>query len=264
MTEKERYEEDILKNCIQEAYGYSDDQILAELDEIEDSLSDDEFPGLEERMYGKLMERMDAESKHEEPVAEKNEETPAQVVRFGKRKVLVIGVLAAAFVGLVGGTAIGDRNFFLRQREKELGIVFNNENNLKTYGDLLSAYEEIKKNFGGSCLALNGWPKDMIFTGWERSQSKEVLLFEYNGSQIYFIQMKQGKTTSVGLNSDRNNVETVKNMWLNMELDYCENIIEDGNIEYESTSRIGEITYWLHGKMSKEEFENILKNINYY
>ena len=57
MTEKERREDEALKNCIQEAYGLSDEQLLAELDELEASLSDDEFVGAEDRIYARIMQR---------------------------------------------------------------------------------------------------------------------------------------------------------------------------------------------------------------
>ena len=56
MTEKERREDEALKNCIQEAYGLSDEQLLAELDELEASLSDDEFAGAEDRIYARIMQ----------------------------------------------------------------------------------------------------------------------------------------------------------------------------------------------------------------
>ena len=57
MTEKEKREDEILKNCIQEAYGLSDEQLLAELEELEATLSDDEFVGAEERIFAKIKER---------------------------------------------------------------------------------------------------------------------------------------------------------------------------------------------------------------
>ena len=57
MIEKEKRENEALKNCIQEAYGLSDEQLLAELEELEATLSDDEFVGAEERIYNKIKER---------------------------------------------------------------------------------------------------------------------------------------------------------------------------------------------------------------
>ena len=73
MTEKERREDEALKNCIQEAYGLSDEQLLAELDELEASLSDDEFVGAEDRIYARIMQR---EAEREESSVSVEETSP--------------------------------------------------------------------------------------------------------------------------------------------------------------------------------------------
>ena len=68
MTDKERREDDALKNLIQSAYDFSDEQLLADLEEVEATLSDSDFPGIEERMYQRLKERLkkeEAEDVHE-------------------------------------------------------------------------------------------------------------------------------------------------------------------------------------------------------
>ena len=92
MTEQEKRENEALKNCIQEAYGLSDEQLLAELEELEATLSDDEFVGAEERIYNKIKER------EAERSSDSSEETvitsgtsasnpnPVSIRKIGKKK----------------------------------------------------------------------------------------------------------------------------------------------------------------------------------
>lgn len=51
MTDKERQEDEKLKNVFSSAYGATDEQLLKELEEAEASLDASEFPGAEERMF---------------------------------------------------------------------------------------------------------------------------------------------------------------------------------------------------------------------
>ena len=133
MTEEERQEDEALKKCIQEAYGCSDEQLLAELDELEATISDSDFPGAEDRIYQKLLARAAEEesSKQAEnrtlnstepasgdipPAAPVRlpDETGGKRARFGKKKVFLVAVLAAAFVAMLGVTAIGGKSYFFR------------------------------------------------------------------------------------------------------------------------------------------------------
>ncbi|MBQ7796972.1 MAG: hypothetical protein IJ374_10500, partial [Lachnospiraceae bacterium] len=158
MTDKERREDEALKNCIQAAYDFSDEQLLAELEETEATLSDSDFPGIEDRIYQKMMARIAEEEAAEavsleavREVEDKSEIEPKaepvvaeeKVVRFRKKKVFVVGLLAAAFVGMLGVTAIGGKNYFFRDREKEIGIAINNDRNLEYTGDIDEAYKKI-------------------------------------------------------------------------------------------------------------------------
>ena len=106
MTEKERREDEALKNCIQEAYGLSDEQLLAELDELEASLSDDEFVGAEDRIYARIMQREAEREESSGSVEEAATSTeipasnPTSIRKISKKKKwLVVGIAAALVVG---------------------------------------------------------------------------------------------------------------------------------------------------------------------
>ena len=156
MTEEERLEDEALKKCIQEAYGCSDEQLLAELDELEATISDSDFPGAEERICQKLLARA-----AEEESAKQEESRPSDIIepvsadmppaapvrlpdgagekrsRFGKKKVFLVAVLAAAFVAMLGVTAIGGKSYFFRIRISRNGIIINNDQHVEYAGNLV-------------------------------------------------------------------------------------------------------------------------------
>ena len=155
MTEKERREDEALKNCIQEACGLSDEQLLAELDELEASLSDDEFVGAEDRIYARIMQReaeREESSGSAEEVATSAEiltSNPTPIRKISKKKKwLVVGIAAALVVGASVST-IGEKNYFLKRDESKNSIVLDSGKNVVESGDLKEAYEDIEERHGG-------------------------------------------------------------------------------------------------------------------
>ena len=55
MADLEKREDQKIRECLQQAYGYSDEQLLKKMEEAEKSLEDTDFPGAEERIFQKLM-----------------------------------------------------------------------------------------------------------------------------------------------------------------------------------------------------------------
>ena len=148
MADLEKREDQKIRECLQQAYGYSDEQLLKKMEEAEKSLEDTDFPGAEERIFQKLMERKAAEEEKEEregKPAQMPEPAPpgasisggAAPKRFRKRKLAISAVLAAAFAVLLGITAIGGRSYFLRERKNELNVtIINNNQNKKNISQI--------------------------------------------------------------------------------------------------------------------------------
>ena len=90
MTEVEKRENEALKKCLKEAYGYSDEQLRKEMEEAEQSLNDSDFPGAEERIYQKIMEREAAEKKAANTGADENAPDGKKAVRLGKKRVFLV------------------------------------------------------------------------------------------------------------------------------------------------------------------------------
>ena len=270
MTEKERREDEALKNCIQEAYGLSDEQLLAELDELEASLSDDEFVGAEDRIYARIMQR---EAEREESSVSVEEaatytEIPASnstpIRKISKRKKwLVVGIAAALVVGASVST-IGEKNYFLRQDESKRSTVLDSAQNAVKISDLQDAYEKIKESFNIPVLKINYLPDKMIFEQLIIEGSEAILVFSYGDHKVYFVQRQESVERSIGINSDRKLTgKFIHNNWLSLDIYLEENILESGNVEYSAMVYNDKASYRLVGKMEETVFSKVIMELSY-
>ena len=272
MADLEKREDQKIRECLQQAYGYSDEQLLKKMEEAEKSLEDTDFPGAEERIFQKLMERKAAEEEKEER-AGKPEQMPEPIPsgfsisggaapkRFGKRKLAISAALAAAFAVLLGITAIGGRSYFLRERKNELNVtIINNNQNRKNISQIEEAYQLIETELGIPVLRLDYVPPNLEFQTSVQKENSVTIQFRYNGNIIILYEGKEADNISVGIESDRDRSKEVYNKWLGQEIMYLENKLEDGRIEYETLITIKENIYYFSGIMPEEEFVKIIKN----
>ena len=271
MADLEKREDQKIRECLQQAYGYSDEQLLKKMEEAEKSLEDTDFPGAEERIFQKLMERKAAEEEKEER-AGKPEQMPEPVPpgasvsggaapkRFGKRKLAISAALAAAFAVLLGITAIGGRSYFFRERKNELNVtIINNNQNKKKISQIEEAYQLIETELGIPVLRLEYMPLDLEFKTAIWKETSITLQFYYNENIIILYEGEKADNMSVGIESDRNEKKTVYNERLNQDITYLGNELEDGRIEYETLLTIDENIYYFSGIMPEEEFVKIIK-----
>ena len=271
MADLEKREDQKIRECLQQAYGYSDEQLLKKMEEAEKSLEDTDFPGAEERIFQKLMERKAAEEEKEEregKPAQMPEPIPSGVSisggaapkRFGKRKLAISAALAAAFAVLLGITAIGGRSYFFRARRDELNaVIINNNQNKKDISQLEEAYQLIESELGIPVLRLEYMPLDLEFKTVIWKETSITLQFYYNENTIILYEGEKADNMSVGIESDRNEKKTVYNERLNQDITYLGNELEDGRIEYETLLTINENIYYFSGIMPEEEFVKIIK-----
>ncbi len=272
MADLEKREDQKIRECLQQAYGYSDEQLLKKMEEAEKSLEDTDFPGAEERIFQKLMERKAAEEEKEER-AGKPEQMPepappgasvsggAAPKRFGKRKLAISAALAAAFAVLLGITAIGGRSYFLRERKNELNVtIINNNQNKKNISQIEEAYQLIESELGIPALRLDYVPSDLDFRTVIWKETSATIQFYYRENVIILYEGKETDSISVGIESDRNQSKTVYNEWLDQEIVYRENRLDAGRAEYETLLTINKNIYYFSGIMPEEEFIKIIKN----
>lgn len=185
MADMENQEDQKISECLQEAFGYSDEQLLKQLDHVNENFKDVSFAGAEERLMKRFMERKaemerkaaeaapetikpDAqagaipeitaeaedcasgeESKTEplEPEKKQDEkQNKKKIVRFGKKKALATAALVAVIAGMLGGTAIGKKSYFFRKSDISAPkILLNNDKNKRSESKMEVVYEEIEK-----------------------------------------------------------------------------------------------------------------------
>lgn len=276
---KDRHEDETLIKQIQESFGGSGEQLQARMDRIEKSLTSDEFAGAEDRIMSKLMARIAVEEKTVEISAvadnapETAEGTPEEtevkeekLVRFGRKKIFLVAALAATFAGVLGVTAIGEKSYFFREYDDEKVVVFNSGKNIADVSSLEEAYLEIRKQFGEDVIALNYIPLNSKFESLRFENEKAIIKVNIDGAYLYFIQWKRNKEASINKGSSVNEINmkqdySVKNEWLNKEIFYDANELDSGGVEYQTITEIDGIAIYIFGKVEKEEFDNILKNI---
>ena len=287
MTDKERQEDEKLKKCLQTAYGATDEQLLKKLEEAEASLDASEFPGAEERMFRRFMEMEREEREKEnlsEDAAQDNMAVPGmdtagggtgadgtdknkkKIRRLGKKKIFLVAALVAVFVGALGVTAVGEKNYFFRGRSRDINdLVFNNDKNKTDISRLEEAYEEVSENLNITVLKLGYIPYDLRLENLVVSQDRAIFQFDYKGDKIYFIQGERNDSASSATKSDRQqDTEIVENEWMNQEVVIKENQLDNGEVEYEAKFSYQGAYYLINGKMDKNEFVEMVKNINYF
>lgn len=245
MTDKERQEDDKLKNLIHKAYNFSDEQLLEEYEDAKNSLSDSDFPGIEDRIYQKLQKRLEEEGRTEGTSETSNINNLAEasaaaaikpsVIRFKKKKLLSVGLLAAAFVGLLGVPAVGEKNYFLRIYQGGETAKVNNSNYVKASGKLNEAYERAAEELDMPIMKLGYMPEKMEFIECGISDGIADFYFKCNKNKIHFVQEKREMDALLGQDSDRNNlINSVRNEWLQKDIDISQEKCENGEKGYSS------------------------------
>ena len=295
MADTENREDQKISECLREAFGYSDDQLLKQLDQANETFKDVNFTGAEDRLMKRFLARkaeLEKETASQTPTlvpqnesaniqiaeelpkktvtviseAEEKKKNEKKVIRFGKKKVLATAALVAVIAGMLGGTAIGKKSYFFRRlKNSEPAIYMDNDKNKEENSHLEEAYNKIKSDMNIPLLRLNYRPTNMSFEGYTVYNNNEVeLTFLYEENIILLLQIQNKKSTSANMISDRQQKNTIYNKWLKKNIEYSSNTVEDGSTEYEAVLLENGGAYYLFGNMPKLEFEKILKNIIFY
>ena len=295
MADTENREDQKISECLREAFGYSDDQLVKQLDQANETFKDVNFTGAEDRLMKRFLARkaeLEKETASQTPTlvpqnesaniqiaeelpkktvtviseAEEKKKNEKKVIRFGKKKVLATAALVAVIAGMLGGTAIGKKSYFFRRlKNSEPAIYMDNDKNKEENSHLEEAYNKIKSDMNIPLLRLNYRPTNMSFEGYTVYNNNEVeLTFLYEENIIRLLQIQNKKSTSANMISDRQQKNTIYNKWLKKNIEYSSNTVEDGSTEYEAVLLENGGAYYLFGNMPKLEFEKILKNIIFY
>lgn len=294
MADTENREDQKISECLREAFGYSDDQLLKQLDQANETFKDVNFTGAEDRLMKRFLARkaeLEKETASQTPTlvpqnesaniqiaeelpkktvtviseAEEKKKNEKKVIRFGKKKVLATAALVAVIAGMLGGTAIGRKSYFFRHSEKISNtIVVDNDNNKAEVSKLENAYADIADKYEGATLKLKYYPQNMHYESHQIYKDEAQINFIYGDKTFTVYMIKNDESTSVNFESDRKNKKTIFNKWLNKDIVYSENVLEDKKTEYEAMIVVNHVVYYIIGTMPESEFEKILKNLIYF
>lgn len=294
MADTENREDQKISECLREAFGYSDDQLLKQLDQANETFKDVNFTGAEDRLMKRFLARkaeLEKENASQTPTlvpqnesaniqiaeelpkktvtviseAEEKKKNEKKVIRFGKKKVLATAALVAVIAGMLGGTAIGRKSYFFRHSEKISNtIVVDNDNNKAEVSKLENAYADIADKYEDATLKLKYYPQNMHYESHQIYKDEAQINFIYGDKTFTVYMIKNDESTSVNFESDRKNKKTIFNKWLNKDIVYSENVLEDKKTEYEAMIVVNHVVYYIIGTMPESEFEKILKNLIYF
>ncbi len=254
MADENRKEDQDLGKIFEESFGFSEQEILADIEKAETSEDFPDFDGAEERIFRKLMERKAGEEKKKSP----------RPVRLKKKKAALVAALVAVFVLMLGITAIGGKNYFFRIYNDQRGVVLNNDKVISQSDELEEAYIKAQEEIGADILKLGYIPEDMIFDKMTLHQNRVSFKFKKDDKTIYFIQEYGESSTSINIESDRNEAENaIYNKWIGCDIQFRIEELE----EQEGLSAnfvIEDASYYLVGKIEPEELRKIIRNLNFY
>ncbi len=293
MADTENREDQKISECLREAFGYSDDQLLKQLDQANETFKDVNFTGAEDRLMKRFLARkaeFEKETVSQTPTlvpqnesaniqiaeelpkktvtviseAEEKKKNEKKVIRFGKKKVLATAALVAVIAGMLGGTAIGKKSYFFRQTGKPTKIFLDNDKNNFNESQLEKVYDAVKKQLDIPFLKFGYCPEEMMYDSFETYKDGIDIQFLYRDNVIYLVQRKKETNSSTGAGSDRLVSQEVTNKWMNRKIEYSVNNLENGEQECEAMITFNNNYYYIHGCISETEFKEILEYLYFY
>ena len=255
MADTEKNEDQKISRCLQEAFGYTDEQLLKQLDQANETLKDVTFDGAEDRIMKKIMARK----------AELEKQTSAPEPETERNITLVTAALVAVIAGMLGGTAVGKKNYFFRWGNDDRTItILDTDRNKRELSEIESVYEKIEKELKIPVLKLGYYPNGMSLYQCTISEDEAELQFSYQNNYIDLIQAKREKSYSINIESDRVIEKTVFNEWIQQDIKYKVKEISDEEAEYELLITYQNKFYYFTGVMDQKTFLKIVKNLNFY
>ena len=187
-----------------------------------------------------------------------------KIVRFGKKKALATAALVAVIAGMLGGTAIGKRNYSFKRSGNVEKILLDNAENRAVGSQWEQVYDLAKKELDIPFLKFGYCPENMIFKSFDIYKNGLEIRFSYQNNIIYFVQRKREVNSSAGSGSDRTVSKKITNQWINKDIEYSINNLENGKQECEAMVIVNNNYYYIHGCISENEFEEILKYLYFY
>ncbi len=254
-------EDKLIQQKLQEAFGYTDEQLAAQLDQAAAEYA--AHPELNLTPPKGEFEKILAMAAQDETQDKK--EDSHKVIRLKKamKPMILVAAVGAILLG-TGMMASGRRYYQFWVREDGKGqIIFNNVEALNETDSLEQAYNEVESYLGIKIPQLFYNPKELVYKRVIIEDGMACIDFSYEDGYLYYQQVSKENVNSTGYNSDRDTYKTIYNRFLNQDIKIYKNVISDEKTEF-SAQYINENTiYYLIGTIDEAEFDKIIKNMSY-
>lgn len=253
-------EDKLIQQKLQEAFGYTDEQLAAQLDHAAAEYAAHPELNLNPPKweFEKILAMAAQDDKNEK-------EDTHKVIRL--KRVMKPMILVAAVGAILLGTgmmASGRRYYKFWERDAGKGqIIFNNVDAISEADSLELAYKEIEEQTGIKVPQLFYVPKELEYKRVVIKDGMSCIDFDYEDGSLYYQQMSKGKANSVGYNSDREPYKTIYNRFLNQDIEIYKNILETGETEISAQYVIEDTFYYLVGIIDEDVMEKLVKNISF-
>ncbi|PNV60827.1 hypothetical protein C0033_16675 [Clostridium sp. chh4-2] len=243
------------------AFGYSDEQLLAEFEAAEAQWK--ASPELQEELKapeGEL-EKILAMA-HERRQEQEGKKKRHFRLRNAWKPLLVAALLGALVMSSgIGGSA--KRSYEYKKRESDISskVVWNNSENLVKYGKSKEAYQYIEENLGINVICFNELPEGLTYKYLTSGQNYAVLTYENDDKRVSLTEVRYSIDNSGATYADTDSYTTIYNKFLELDIPIRKNILQDGQIEYTSDFELENAYYSISGNVSEESFITIVKSL---
>ena len=252
-------EDKLIQQKLQEAFGYTDEQLAAQLDQAAAEYA--AHPELNLTPPKGEFEKILAMAAQDETQDKK--EDGHKVIRLKKvmKQMILVATVGAILLG-TGMMASGRRYYKFWVRDAGNGqIIFNNVEVLNEVDSLEQAYKSIEAQLEIRVVEMFYVPEKLNYVDLTIEGGTACISLEYDKKLIYFYQVLKENANSTGYNSDRMEYKEISNRYLNKKLKVYKNVIDDNNTEFSTYFVEGNAFYCFSGTMPEENFDNIIKNL---
>lgn len=269
LSEEELQKEaDTVREMMKDSAGLHDVEVP---EEVHKRLADRIRKYEEERAVEGLSEK-DREALRLGREMQEQSEKKVVVYRPKKRKVWVMLAAVLVMVVGIGMTSVGGKKIIVDVFEKNFGgseKTYVDTNEIESAGGLTEheAYAETEKIFGTKVVRIVDKPKDMHFLEMQLDQELQETTFYYSAEDkimSYRIVFPYAESSSGMIIQDKFLEEYV------LELPETDVVISEyriqdtGELEYSAQFTYEDSQYFLTGIMNREDFEKVVKNLNFF
>lgn len=252
-------DDNYIAQMLEEAFGYSDEQLAAEFDCAAAEASSNPDPRLTppEDEFAKIMARVNEEKEVEKKTR--------KVVRIKKvlRPMLVAAVLGTIVLGAGVGVS-GKREFeFYKWSDGKYSIGYDNTETLKKEGLKAEAYKTIEQEIGIRAVELFFMPSNMYFEYMDIENGRADMVFSYNNTYIHFHQVLKSVGVSINMVSDRECYKVIKHRAFG-DIEIYRNILDEDRVEFSASFAIDNAYYNLNGILEEGDFVKMIEKLGYY